>query len=101
MKQNISDKYNLNQTEKLKYCTNKNLAINSMEQKTLWLRLGVSVSCSEEEIAALMNGDHDTLVKIIDQKRFVVDGDSYIPSVCVAEYNDKYGTNYDEGEINL
>lgn len=74
---------------------------SDMEQQTLWLRLGVSVSGTKDEIAALMDGDRDTLERIVAENRFVVDGDSYIPADSVASYNESYGADYSEEDISV
>lgn len=65
------------------------------------LRLGVCVSGSKEEITALMDGDHDTLARIVEEGRFVVDGDSYIPADSVAEYNESYGGGFEERDVSV
>lgn len=70
-----------------------------MEVRSIWLRLGVCMTGSEKEISSLLNGDCETLIKMIEDKKFTVEGDTYIPAVCVAEYNEKYGTEFAEEDI--
>lgn len=65
------------------------------EERSVWMRLGVMLHGTEEELGAVMNGDYDTFHKLVSEGSFSVDGDSYIPECCVIEYNEKYGTNHE------
>lgn len=49
-----------------------------MENK-IWMRLGGFVTCPKEDIAAILDGDEATLLKLIRQYGFELNGDSYIP----------------------
>jgi len=66
-----------------------------MEERSVWMRLGVMLHGTEEEIEAVINGDYDVFHKLVSEGSFHVDGDCYIPEPCVIEYNDKYGTNHE------
>ncbi len=79
------------------------LAQSSSSFKKTWLRLGVSIYASEDEIDKLMTDcDDDILRKIIADGRWRPDGESYIPEVTVEEYNAANGTFYEgEPEFNL
>ena len=50
----------------------------------MWMRLGVTLNVTDSEREALLDGDEDTLLKVLKEHRFSVDGNSYIPG-CVAE----------------
>lgn len=79
------------------------LAQSSSSFKKTWLRLGVSIYASEDEIDKLMTDcDDDILRKIIADGRWHPDGESYIPEVTAEEYNAANGTFYEgEPEFNL
>lgn len=69
--------------------------------KKIWLRVGVTISMTDEEADIIVGcGDNsrETLLKILNEGRFLWDGDAYIPEVCVQEFNEEYGTEYEEGE---
>ena len=71
-------------------------------ERYLWMRLGVGLRISEAEEAVIFANDgraERLLQKIIAEGRFVPDGDTYIPEVTVEEYNRKYGTEYEVGDI--
>lgn len=66
--------------------------------RKLWIRLGVSLEITEAEESAIFCGDdadiEAALVRIIADGRARLDGDSYIPSVCIEDFNEAYGTDY-------
>ena len=66
--------------------------------RELWIRLGVSLEITEAEESAIFCGDNAdieaALAKIIADGRARLDGDSYIPSVCIEDFNEAYGTDY-------
>lgn len=69
---------------------------------TIWLRVGMTLRVTEEEAEALLGRrDRDTLVRILKEHRATPDGDSYIPDPCVADYNQKYGTDYKVGDVDF
>lgn len=46
---------------------------------SLWIRAGVSLHVSPEERAQILEGDQGTLLKVLTEKRFSFDGETYIP----------------------
>lgn len=69
-----------------------------MENRKIWMRLGVTLNGTKDELETLLsNGEegYNTLVKILREKRFVIDGESYIPEKCIEEYNNEYGTDHE------
>lgn len=68
------------------------------EQRSVWLRVGVEVYGSKEEIDALVDGNGD-LNKLLRNGQFEFYGDSYIPEPEVENYNETYNTNFEKGEI--
>lgn len=74
--------------------------------RKVWMRLGVQVEITEAEEKTIFEGDSDCAVaeivrEAVAECRFVLDGDSYIPGVCVEDFNRKYGTNYETDDINF
>ena len=68
------------------------------EQRSVWLRVGVVVYGSKEEIDALVDGNGD-LDQLLKNRQFEFYGDSYIPEPEVENYNETYNTNFEKGEI--
>lgn len=68
--------------------------------KELWIRLGVVIQITEAEEQAIFSDDEekmrDTLRLIIAEGRFCPDGETYVPSETVQEFNRTYGTAYEE-----
>ena len=77
----------------------------NQECRPLWVRLGISIQATPMEIENLMCGNSQTkattISKIFSEGRVQIDGDSYIPSNVIAEYNLEYGTNYCREEMDL
>lgn len=66
-----------------------------MEERSVWARIGVTLTGSKEEIEALFTDNFgEVLEKLIKDGKFKLDGDSYIPETCIAEYDERYGTNH-------
>lgn len=66
---------------------------------SIWMRLGVSVFGSAEEIDNVLNEEHLQLIKLLREGRFEINGDTYIPDTSVDEYNQTNGTHYTEQNI--
>lgn len=72
-----------------------------MEERSIWMRLGISLRGTKEEIESLFNDDeksYETLTKILQERRFEIIGDSYIPEKVVEEYNKEYNTQHEVGD---
>jgi hypothetical protein len=72
-----------------------------MDERSIWMRLGVTLKGTKEEIETLLSDgeeSYDVLMKILKERRFTFNGDSYIPQTCVEDYNKKYGTNHEVGD---
>lgn len=72
-----------------------------MEERTVWMRLGVTLRGSAEEIERLFEDGEasaETLDKILKEGRYEVSGDSYIPEPEVESYNEEYGTSHEIAE---
>ena len=70
--------------------------------KKLWVRLGAYLELTDEEEKRLLSDDIDIaecekiVRNIIAELRFLVDGECYAPQSSIADFNDEYGTNYEE-----
>ena len=74
--------------------------------KKLWMRAGVTLSVTKAEADDIISscgnagGDEacrrEILTQVIKEGRFAFDGESYVPAVCVNEFNRENDTNYDE-----
>lgn len=70
----------------------------------LWARMGVTMDITAEEeqrIFADYSGDAAMLRKMLSEGRIRVDGNTYVPGPCVEEFNKKYGTKYEEDDIDI
>ena len=63
----------------------------------MWMRIGVTLNVTDSEREALLDGDKDTLLKVLKEHRFSVDGNSYIP-MCIAE---KFRPDSDDVDFEL
>ena len=50
------------------------------ELYTLWMRLGIDLIGTEEELQKVKKGDEETLVRLLKAKSFEIWGDSYVPN---------------------
>ncbi len=69
-----------------------------MEERYIWMRLGITLRGTKEEIESLFADDdksYEVLTKILQERRFEINGDSYIPQPQVEEYNEEYGTSHE------
>lgn len=75
------------------------------ETRTIWLRLGVCLTATPEEINALLTDDPEgangaqILWKAFREGRVEPDADTYIPASMIEDYNHEYGTEYVEEDI--
>lgn len=78
----------------------KEALVADNDLRTVWMRLGVSMNITKEEEEALFVGNAQAgakaIYRILEEGRAVLDGDAYIPDVCIEDFDEKYGTNYRE-----
>ena len=76
-----------------------------MDERRLWMRLGVSLRITEAEEAVIFGDDgakaEELLRCVIAEDRFEPDGDTYIPAVTVEEYNQKSGPDSEDGDTDF
>ena len=71
-------------------------------QRRLWMQLGVTVEITPEEEKALLRTEAiagEVLQRIVQERRFYLDGVARVPSFAISEYNRKDGTNYLVGNV--
>lgn len=80
-------------------------ADDSKPKRSLWLRLGVTVSITANEEADIFGEDAEKaakmLQKLIAAGRFTPSGDCYVPDPIVEQFNKDYGTDYIVQDINF
>lgn len=68
-------------------------------EASIWMRLGITVTGSREEIEKILQGDEAVLASLLKKKKFNIDGETYIPSSCIEEYNNQNKTSFEEEDI--
>lgn len=71
------------------------------KQQTVWMRLGISLLGSKEEIEKVLQGDEAALTQLLQEHKFNIDGESYIPGSSIESYNSENGTDFEEGDVNF
>lgn len=75
------------------------------EQRTIWLRLGVCLKATPQEIDTLLADESTDCEKILwkafREGRMEPGGDTYIPAESVEDYNSEYGTEYAGYEVSF
>ena len=74
---------------------------DSAHGEAVWLRLGVTVQGCREEIEEILEGDTETLRKLLVAGRYEIGGETYIPGTSIEEYNAKHQTNFDAKDIDF
>ena len=69
--------------------------------ESVWMRLGVMVAGKREEIEKILEGDTETLRKLLVAGRYEIGGETYIPETSIEEYNGKYQTNFDARDVDF
>ena len=67
--------------------------------KNLWMRLGITLTGSKDEIESVINGDAQTLTSLLQAGKYKCEGDTYIPSDSIYSYNADNNTEFDETEV--
>lgn len=61
------------------------------ETRQIWLRVGVVIDGSKEEIEKVINGEQEALQAALDAGHFYFSGHAYLPLEEIEEYNEEYG----------
>lgn len=68
----------------------------------IWMRLGISLLATEAEAELILKDGCLWCAKnLIREGRYEIEGDSYIPSRSVDDYNREHGTDYPSKDIEL
>lgn len=71
------------------------------DQECLWLRVGVTLRSTKGEIERILadgNDSGETLWNLLKTDKFEIDGESYIPSCCIEQYNVEHNTDFNTEE---
>lgn len=68
-------------------------------EASVWLRLGITVTGSKEDIEKILQGDEAAFASLLKKKKFNINGETYIPSSCIEEYNSQNKTSFEEEDI--
>ena len=71
------------------------------DQECLWLRVGVTLRSTKGEIERILadgNDSGETLWNLLKTGKFEIDGESYIPSCCIEQYNVEHNTDFNTEE---
>lgn len=70
--------------------------LNWTNMKNIWLRAGIVMHVTEDELEKLLSGDQSTANKIVSEKRFDLSGEAYIPDEVTEELGKNVETPYFE-----
>lgn len=72
---------------------------DTSHKEAVWLRLGITVHGSREEIEKILDGDTEALQKLLDAGRYKIGGETYIPGPIIEEYNEEHNTDFEEEDV--
>lgn len=67
----------------------------------IWMRIGTTVKGSKEEIEKILGGNTDMLARLLSQRQFRVNGETYIPATVMEEYNKEHQTAFEEKDLDF
>lgn len=70
-------------------------------EEAIWMRLGAMVTGKREEIEKILEGDADTLVRLLAQGKFEINGETHIPATVIEEYNKEHQTGFKEKDMDF
>lgn len=70
------------------------------EERSIWLRSGIRLTASKDDIEKVIQGDSGTFYKLIQKGQYRLCG-THIPSCEIDEYNEEYGTNFKSDDVTL
>ena len=82
--------------------SDENPAKDTTAKRKVWLRMGITLCGDEQDIEQVVSGkdgSEDTLMRLMKESSFVIDGDTYIPEPCIEQYNKDYGTTHEVGDV--
>lgn len=68
-------------------------------EESVWMRLGATVTGSREEIGKILEGDAETLARLLARGQFEINGETYIPATAVEAYNGEHDTDFEEEDV--
>ena len=85
------------------------IPLPTMPRVYVWARLGAEIDISLEEAGVVFGSDKKASAQLLQQKvnegKFKITGDSYIPDMSMMEFDERYGTDYasknNDGDVNF
>ena len=85
------------------------IPLPTMPRVYVWARLGAEIEISLKEANVVFGNDKKASAQLLQQKvnegKFKITGDSYIPDMSIIEFDERYGTDYasknDGGDVNF
>lgn len=68
-------------------------------EESIWLRAGMTVQGSRQDIEKILAGNVETLQRLLETGSYEINGETYIPSTVIEEYNNEHHTDFDEDEV--
>lgn len=65
----------------------------------IFVRLGIIITADKEDVERVIQGDEEKFEELIRQRKFFIDGESYIPYSAIEYYNEKNGTEFEEEDV--
>lgn len=74
--------------------------------RSVWMRIGCTVSGTKEQMDVIMKGEDCRLAEymlkdMLNNGQIDIDGSCYIPESCVEDYNEEYDDNVEVGDIDF
>lgn len=67
--------------------------------ESLWMRAGITVLGSKENIEKILSGNSGTLQELLEAGNYEINGETYIPSTVIEEYNKEHRTDFEEEDV--
>lgn len=72
-------------------------------KRCLWVCVGATMHINSSEESAILRGDdaavREAFARIFEERRYKLDGETFIPDTSIADFNRLYGTKYPDCEI--
>jgi hypothetical protein len=73
--------------------------MENIKQCKIWMRVGMFVSGDRKDIEKMIRGDKDAFARLMDSNSFILEGESYIPSICIDDYNEANHTDFNNDDV--
>ena len=76
----------------------------AIEEETIWIRMGVTVKGNKQQIREILSNTEKSakvLWNLLEKGRFEIDGESYLPSCCIEQFNEEHNTDFNAEQISF